>query len=75
MKRLTVMFAALAAMLLFVAPANAAFGFKELGVTFEDEDGSPQMQAGAHPFVMTTEIEMETVAIKEGTYDWLSHQL
>lgn len=57
MKRLAIMFAALAAMLTFATAAQAQFGFKDLAVTFEEKEGSSATQAGAHPFEMTTEME------------------
>jgi hypothetical protein len=41
-------------------PASAAFGLKDLGVTFGNEDGSAATQAGSHPFAMTTTINLNT---------------
>jgi hypothetical protein len=38
----------------FASPAGAAFGFKNLDVTFENQDGTVTSQAGAHPFATTT---------------------
>jgi hypothetical protein len=55
MKRLAALLAALClAMLALAGPAGAAFGLKELDLAFEEEDGSPAIQAGSHPFAMTT---------------------
>lgn len=34
--------------------AQAAFGLKEFSVAFSERDGSPAIQAGSHPFTMTT---------------------
>jgi hypothetical protein len=44
----TVLAAALAA--LAAAPAQGAFGLKDLDNTYTDQNGSPSMQAGSHPF-------------------------
>ncbi len=38
--------------------AQAAFGVDEFDVTLTNEDGSPAVQAGSHPFAMTTSLEM-----------------
>jgi hypothetical protein len=46
---------------LSAAPAGASFGLKGLGFGFEEEDGSPATQAGSHPFVLTTDLETETI--------------
>jgi hypothetical protein len=51
--------AALAA-LWAAAPSQAAFGLKNLDVTFTGSDGSPAMQAGSHPFAMSTNVEITT---------------
>jgi hypothetical protein len=42
------------------APAQAAFDFDELDVTFTEEDGGPAMQAGSHPFAWDTTLSFET---------------
>jgi hypothetical protein len=42
------------------APSQAAFGLKNLDVTFTGADGSPAMQAGSHPFAMSTNVEITT---------------
>ncbi len=42
------------------APASAEFGFKELDLTFEEEDGSPAAGAGTHPYAVTTELFVNT---------------
>jgi hypothetical protein len=44
-----------------VAPARADFGFKSAEVTFTDEGGAPESQAGSHPFAMTTSVAFNTV--------------
>jgi hypothetical protein len=42
--------------------ANADFGFKDLDVRFTNEDGSPAVQAGSHPFAMEVELDFNTHA-------------
>jgi hypothetical protein len=37
--------------------AQASFGFENLDVSFENQDGSPAMQAGSHPFALTSTID------------------
>lgn len=51
------------ALLAAVAPASAgaAFGFNNLDVTITDSGGSPDMQAGIHPFAMTTSFGINSV--------------
>ncbi|MGC1165133.1 MAG: hypothetical protein WA862_03410, partial [Solirubrobacterales bacterium] len=58
MKRLTstIFIAALAALAL-ATPAGASFGFEGADVTFTGPDGSPALEAGSHPFAMTTAID------------------
>ncbi len=51
------------AALALAAPAQGAFGLKDLAVRSEAEDGSVQAQAGSHPFALTTHIAVNT---KEG---------
>jgi hypothetical protein len=61
MKRAISTFTAAALLvLLAAAPASADFGLNELDVTFTNEDGSPAMQAGSHPFAMTTSFGVNT---------------
>lgn len=38
--------------------AQAAFGVNDFDVTLTNEDGSPAVQAGSHPFAMTTSLGM-----------------
>ena len=62
MKRL--LFTLAGAMLLAAlatAPAQAAFALHDLDVTFTEEDGSTEFQAGSHPFAMTTTLAVNTV--------------
>ncbi len=40
------------------APARASFGLKAFDVKFTNADGSPDTQAGSHPFAMTTTVEL-----------------
>lgn len=42
------------------APAGADFGLKELGFSFEEEDGSPALGAGTHPYAVTTDLFVNT---------------
>jgi hypothetical protein len=51
---------ALALFLLAAPSAMAEFGLKDLDVTFTNQDGSPAMQAGSHPFAMTTTVAFNT---------------
>jgi hypothetical protein len=39
------------------ASASAAFGISSLAVATANQDGSPDIQAGSHPFAATTEID------------------
>lgn len=51
----------------FGAPAaSAAFNLEGLDVTFENEDGSVDTQAGSHPFAMTTTVGVGTVNTPRG---------
>jgi hypothetical protein len=53
---------ALCALALF-APASAGaqgFGFQRLAIGVSDEEGNPSMQAGSHPFALTTELELNS---------------
>jgi hypothetical protein len=61
MRRLALILAIAAFSALWVAaPSQADFGFKGLDVTFTAADGSTSMQAGSHPFAVTTDIEFKT---------------
>src|SRR5690349_3212969 len=60
-KRASILLLALAALLLAATPASAQFGFKDLSVSFEGPLGEPVTQAGAHPFAMTTTLNMNTI--------------
>ena len=67
MRRLLLSLAALAALsLLAAAPAPAAFGLKGLDVTFTNENGSADAQAGSHPFAMTTTLAVDGAVHAEG---------
>lgn len=52
--------AAIIALMLATPSAKADFGFKELGVSFTEEDGSPATRAGSHPFAWTVELGLNT---------------
>ena len=47
--------------LLGTTSAMAEFGFKDLNVTFKNDDGSPDTQAGSHPYAMTTIFDFNTM--------------
>jgi hypothetical protein len=62
MKRLLMSLAVTALLVAAAAtPASADFGFKDADVTFTNTDGSAAIQAGAHPFAMTTTLDFNTV--------------
>jgi hypothetical protein len=42
------------------ASAGAAFGLKDFDFTFTNQDGSPDTQAGSHPFAVTTTFDVNT---------------
>jgi len=70
-RRLAPVLAALAALALPAAPAQAQFGLHDFEVSFTDALGSPATQAGEHPFEMkttffanTTELEGEVVPVE-----------
>jgi hypothetical protein len=54
--------AGLSALLLaaLAAPAQAAFGFKALDVTYEKEDTTPATVAGSHPYLQETTVAFNT---------------
>jgi hypothetical protein len=61
MKRLALFLAAAALLVLVIAPvAQADFGVKDFDVTFTNEDGSPAVQAGSHPFAVTVGFGLNT---------------
>jgi DNA-binding beta-propeller fold protein YncE len=52
------------------ATAGPGFGIKSFDVSFFNEDGSPDTQAGSHPYRMVTSIVLNTAAIqREKTAD------
>ncbi|HEX7280186.1 MAG TPA: hypothetical protein VF255_11265 [Solirubrobacterales bacterium] len=65
-KRLLISLVSALCFLALAAPAQAAFGFEDLIVTFEDSAGDPADQAGSHPFSMTTTINMNTTIDGKG---------
>lgn len=54
MRRMAVLFAALAAALLAAPAAQADFGLHEFDLRFSNANGSAATQAGSHPFAVTT---------------------
>jgi hypothetical protein len=65
-RTMTVLALAAVALAVFAAGAEADFGFKETHLVFEDEGGSPVLQAGAHPFAMATRVVFNDVADEIG---------
>lgn len=59
-----------AALLTSFAPtsAQASFGFSDLELTITDSDGSVSMQAGSHPFEVTTTFDVNTIEEAGGEY-------
>ncbi len=67
MRRLTLVLAlALALCGALASSASAAFDLEGLDVTFSEEDGTPTLLAGSHPFQMTTNLGVSTVDTPEG---------
>ncbi len=59
MKRFSAILAgALVALALLAAPAQSAFGLSNFKVAITNEDGTPAIQAGSHPFAVTTSFEI-----------------
>jgi hypothetical protein len=48
------------------SPASADFGLEGLDLTFSEEDGTPTLLAGSHPFQMATSLGVSTVETPEG---------
>jgi hypothetical protein len=46
--------------------ASAGFGFKQFEVSFLNQDGTPDVQAGSHPYKMVTNIVFNTQVVQEG---------
>ncbi|HTT96159.1 MAG TPA: hypothetical protein VMF55_15925 [Solirubrobacterales bacterium] len=60
-RRLAYLFVlSVAVLLMSASPAFAAFGFKELDVSFETEEGTSATEAGSHPYAMKTTIFFNT---------------
>jgi hypothetical protein len=51
---------AVCVMAALAAPAGAAFGLKDLDFAPENKDGSPAVEAGTHPFSLTTTIGLNS---------------
>jgi hypothetical protein len=61
MKRFALTLAAAALMALAIAPsAQASFGFEDFDLTFLNEDGTPAVQAGTHPFAVVNKLRFKT---------------
>jgi hypothetical protein len=58
--------ASLCLVLLCASSSSADFGLKEVDVTFGDEAGEPAMEAGSHPFAMSTFTTFNTVTLPNG---------
>ncbi|HEY8808878.1 MAG TPA: hypothetical protein VIM28_02550, partial [Solirubrobacterales bacterium] len=64
-KRIALAVAAAALLAALLAPsAQADFGLHEFDVTFTEADGSPTLQAGAHPYAMTTTFFANTTEVE-----------
>lgn len=46
--------------------ASAGFGFKQFEVSFLNHDGTPDVQAGSHPYKMVTNVEFNTRVVPQG---------
>ncbi len=58
---------ALLALASFAAPkASGDFGIKYTELSFDEQDGSPVIQAGAHPFTMATTVNFQTTIDEKG---------
>lgn len=60
LRRVAVALVAMAALLVVAAPAWGSYGFSSFEVHMTNEDGSPDTQAGSHPYAVTTEFVMNT---------------
>ncbi len=60
MRRLLLGACALLGLLALATPAQASFGLHGLDVTYSKGDGSPEIQAGSHPFAWTTQFGIDT---------------
>ncbi|MGA8362903.1 MAG: hypothetical protein WB709_00105 [Solirubrobacteraceae bacterium] len=49
--------------------ASAGFGIKQFEVSFLNQDGTPDVQAGSHPFEMRTNIVFNTQVVPRGDGD------
>ncbi len=58
--------ASLCLVLFAAVPSSADFGLKEVSVGFGDELGEPAMEAGSHPFAMSTVTVFNTVTLANG---------
>jgi hypothetical protein len=65
---LAALFASAAAVMLFAPPASASFGIVPGSFNFSatSQDGSPDTQAGSHPYEVTSGFRLNTVADVEG---------
>jgi hypothetical protein len=59
---------ALLAALALAPAAHAAFGLHSFDVTFSGPEGEAESLAGAHPFSMTTSLQVNTETTGEGTF-------
>jgi hypothetical protein len=63
----------------FAASSGASFGLEHFDVTFTNQDGSPDTQAGSHPFQMTTSVYLNKLSrsepdgeFKDGTFEQIA---
>jgi len=66
MKRLLILVGLVLCLGALPASAQAQFALEDLEVTFEDEAGNPILEAGTHPFQMSTNLKVATVSTPEG---------
>ncbi len=55
--------------LIAAIPAQAAFGLKDLDLTFTAKDGTPSMGAGSHPFALNTTLSVNTAPNADLEFD------
>jgi hypothetical protein len=55
------MFVLLVLLALLPSSASASIGFHDMKVAFTGPDGSPAMQAGSHPFAVTSSFDVDTM--------------
>ena len=54
---------------LFPTAASAGFGIKNFEVAFLNRDGTPDTQAGSHPYEVVTNIDFDTQVVQRRSFD------